>query len=221
MWLYAIAPAAMACTISPASVCAAVCESTKTRLRRTVSGSNSHILAVNEPTELMCTPGRSHSPAKSGCSLLVAVQITSAASTAARTLRSGAISMPSFAPISRANSASCAPVRVTSRQRRIGRTAHTASSWPRACGPAPKSVTTAASSRAKYFVATPLTAPVRMAVTCSASINANGWPVGGSYSRSSPWMAGKPKRAGFSPYTATTFTAAAPGSPPTTHGIVR
>ncbi len=74
----------------------------------------------------------------------------------------------------------------------------------RACTPAPKTATVAASSRARRSAANPPTAPVRSAVSQVPSISASVRPVTGSTTSTTAWMTGSPRSA-FSGLTDTTF----------------
>src|SRR5207248_2767797 len=79
--------------------------------------------------------------------------------------------------LSSATSASrCAEVRLKTRTWRSGRTAATASTWASDWPPAPMMVKTDACAAARYFVARPDVAPVRIRPSQSASITARGRP---------------------------------------------
>ena len=74
---------------------AEVIESTKTSARPTVSPSSSRVCGVKLPTPLTWHPGRSQEPSKTGVVAVVAVQMISAPSTAARGLETTTSCVPS------------------------------------------------------------------------------------------------------------------------------
>ena len=94
-------------------------------------------------------------------------------------------------------------------------TTRSASSCVCASTPAPSRQATLSPSRARCLTATPVTAPVRIALTTVPSMTASGRPVSRSDSSTSAFARGSPLRAGLAGTLGIHFSPATSKSPPT------
>src|SRR5580765_1390920 len=152
---------------SPDSRLASSTESQQTKAARSSTTlSSSRRRGSFAPTAQTSEPGRSHSPRSTGSREVVTVTTTSCEA-GSRWLS------PGSAPTSRQNSARRSSLRQYATTVSIpGSASRIAATWLRACQPQPITPSEVAPSRARYFAATPLAAPVRSWPSLSASITA-------------------------------------------------
>ena len=188
-------PSRIGISRSPASSRAAGRSSTTTRARATVAPGSSRSSARKDPMAFRWIPAGTSPSSKTGTREVVARQAMSAfrkASAGAAT--AWALTGASgFAASSSAIALAEAMRRLQIRIASIGRTARIARTWVRAWTPLPNTASSRLSGRARRSVATPQTAPVRIAVRLAPSSRARGVPVAGSVAKTAPWMAGSPR----------------------------